>query len=300
VDELIAVDWGTSNFRAFRLNAVGEIIERRSVAAGILSVQQGRFAEAIREYVRDWLAAGENRILLSGMVGSRNGWMEAPYLNCPAGIAEIADASIAIPFDGCDVRLIPGVKGTDRNGIHEVMRGEETEIIGMFDSLSWTANCTTFVCLPGTHSKWVEVKDQRIVSFQTCMTGEVFTALRKGTILGHTMSRENEIDKTAFLRGVARSKDAGGLLHHLFGVRSLYLIDLLKEEESASYLSGLLIGHEVRHMMSSSSKIHLSGAAQLSSLYSLAIDACGGTPFAEHADSSVRGHIAIARKLQWI
>lgn len=297
---MIAVDWGTSNFRAFRLNAAGEIIERRTITVGILSVHQGRFAETIREHLGDWLATGENQVLLSGMVGSRNGWMEAPYLNCPVGVAEIADACVAVPLDGCKVRLVPGVKGADRNGIPEVMRGEETEIMGMFDSFVWTKNCTTSVCLPGTHSKWVEVQDQRIVSFQTCMTGEIFTALRKCTILGRTMPQENEIDKTAFLRGVARSNDTGGLLHHLFGVRSLYLMDLLREDESASFLSGLLIGHEVRHMMPSGIKIYLSGAAQLSSLYALAIDACGGTYVADDGHSNVRGHIAIARRLRWI
>jgi 2-dehydro-3-deoxygalactonokinase len=297
---LIAVDWGTSNLRAFRLNADGEVIDRRSVASGILSVEPGRFAEVLRNNVGDWLAAGESRILLSGMVGSRNGWVEAPYLHCPATIAAIADASVPLPFDGLEARLIPGIQGTDSNGIPEVMRGEETEIAGMLAALAQAGTRSALVCLPGTHSKWVQVEGEAIVSFQTCMTGEVFSALRTSTILGRTMSPDNEIQEAAFLRGVARSADAGGLLHHLFGVRSLYLMNLLKEEDSASFLSGLLIGHEVRSAMLPGAHVHLSAAAQLGRLYSFAIEACGGTAGVEDEYASVRGHIAIARRLQWI
>jgi 2-dehydro-3-deoxygalactonokinase len=292
---LIAIDWGTSNFRAFRLNDLGEIVERRLFPSGVLRVEEGRFAETLFAQVGDWITAGESRILLCGMVGSRQGWAEAKYLSCPVGIDDLASAVIRLPFDGAEVLLIPGVVGEDPDGVPEVMRGEETEAMGMLDSCRGEG----IVCLPGTHSKWIHLKDRAIVSFVTCMTGEVFAALRKCTILARIMTSDQTVDRTAFLRGVARSADDGGLLHHLFSVRTLALMDQLKEEASASYLSGLLIGHEVRAAMKPGTHIHLVGAAQLCLLYSEAIAACGGSSTLEDQDAAARGLAAIARRLSW-
>jgi 2-dehydro-3-deoxygalactonokinase len=292
---LIAIDWGTSNFRAFRLNEAGEIIERRLFPSGVLRVEEGRFAETLLAQVGDWLTAGENRILLCGMVGSREGWAEAKYLHCPVGIVELASSVVNLPFARAEVLLVPGVIGEDPYGVPEVMRGEETEAMGMLDSCGGAG----LVCLPGTHSKWIHLRDQKIISFITCMTGEVFAVLRKCTILARIMTSDIEVDIEPFLRGVARSGDNGGLLHHLFSVRTLALMDLLKEEESASYLSGLLIGHEVRAAMLPGTHVHLVGAAQLCSLYGTAIEAFGGSFTLEDQDAAARGLAAIARRLSW-
>ncbi len=293
---MIAIDWGTSNFRAFRLDQVGGILERRLFPSGILRVEDGRFAETLRAQVGDWLKDGENRILLCGMVGSREGWTEAKYLSCPVGIADLAGSVVELPFSGAEVLLIPGVVGKDPCGVPEVMRGEETEAMGMVDSYHGGA----LVCLPGTHSKWIHLDDRTIVRFNTFMTGEVFGTLRKCTILARMMTSDTTVDNAAFLRGVNRSADDGGLLHHLFSVRTLALMDELKEEASASYLSGLLIGHEVRAAMLSGAHVHLIGAAELCSLYALAIEACGGTSTLEDQDAAARGLAAIARRLSWI
>jgi 2-dehydro-3-deoxygalactonokinase len=292
---LIAIDWGTSNFRAFRLNDAGEILERRSYPSGVLRVEEGRFAEALVEQVGDWLAQGEKRILLCGMVGSRQGWTEAKYLSCPVGLADLAASVIRLPFEGAEVLLISGVIGADSYGVPEVMRGEETEAMGMSNGSEGAA----LVCMPGTHSKWIHLRNRTIISFITCMTGEVFSALRKGTILARIMTSDTTIDRKAFLRGVARSADNGGLLHHLFSVRTLALMDQLKEEDSASYLSGLLIGHEVRAAMPHGSHVHLIGATHLCSLYAQAIEACGGSSTLEDQDAAARGLAAIARRLSW-
>jgi 2-dehydro-3-deoxygalactonokinase len=292
---LIAIDWGTSNFRAFRLNDAGEILERRSYPSGVLRVEEGRFAEALVEQVGDWLAQGEKRILLCGMVGSRQGWTEAKYLSCPVGLADLAASVIRLPFEGAEVLLISGVIGADSYGVPEVMRGEETEAMGMSNGSEGAA----LVCMPGTHSKWIHLRNRTIISFITCMTGEVFSAIRKGTILARIMTSDTTIDRTAFLRGVARSADNGGLLHHLFSVRTLALMDQLKEEDSASYLSGLLIGHEVRAAMPHRSHVHLIGATHLCSLYAQAIEACGGSSTLEDQDAAARGLAAIARRLSW-
>jgi 2-dehydro-3-deoxygalactonokinase len=185
--------------------------------------------------------------------------------------------------------------GTDDNGIPEVMRGEETETMGMLDACGGTG----LVCLPGTHSKWIHLSNHTIVKVITCMTGEVYAALRNDTILGRTMKGDVAVDIDAFLRGVACAADSGGLLHHLFSVRTLVLTDQLKEEASASYLSGILIGHEVRAMMPPSAQIHVGGAALLRSLYAQAIEACGGSFTLGDEDEAARGLAAIGRRLTW-
>ena len=289
------MDWGTSNFRAFRVSAEGHVFARCSSPQGILRVTEGDFAEALRAEVGVWLAAGEKHILLCGMIGSRQGWVEAEYLPCPVGIEELADAVVAVPFDGAKVRLVPGVIGPDAAGVPELMRGEETAAMGMLDACADGG----LVCFPGTHSKWIQLSDRKIVSFTTCMTGELYGALRKCTILERTMTSNAAVDKTAFHDGVKRSVDPGGLLHHLFGVRTLALMRQMKEDVSASYLSGLLIGHEVRATMPPGSHVHLVGAAHLCNLYAQVIEACGGRSTAEDEDAAALGLAAIGRRLHW-
>lgn len=292
---MIAVDWGTSNFRTFKVDADGNILARRSLPQGILRVEGRHFAKTLHTEVEDWLAEGESQILLCGMIGSREGWVEAPYLPCPVGIDDLAASVMEVPFAGAEVRLVPGVAGTDFDGVPEVMRGEETEAMGTLE----TCGGSGLVCFPGTHSKWIHLKDGKIVSFVTCMTGELYGALSRNTILERTMMTGQPIDDTAFHRGIARSADSGGLLHHLFGVRTLTLMDQLKEEDSASYLSGLLIGHEVRAANPAGQEIHLVGAAPLCSLYAQTIEACGGSATVEDEDAAARGLASIARRLRW-
>ena len=301
---MIAVDWGTSNFRAYRLGSQGEVLERRSFPCGVLRVEGGRFPETLRANVSDWLAAGEDRILLCGMVGSRQGWAEVRYISCPAGIDDLAAAVCEVPFDGAHVFLVPGVIGKDSYGAPEVMRGEETEAMGTLEDSGGSG----VVCLPGTHSKWIELHDRAIINFVTFMTGEMYGALRKHTILARNMTDGAPIDNDAFLHGVDRSANSGGLLHHLFSVRTLGLMDQLEEKSTESYLSGLLIGHEVRNILPSAmnrttnqnQEVHLVGAAQLCQLYKQAIEACGGSATVEDEDAAARGLAAIGRRLKWI
>lgn len=292
---MIGVDWGTSNFRAFRFDQAGNVIDRRSYPTGILKVQEGKFADALQAQVGDWIADGETRVLLCGMVGSRQGWAEAEYLECPVKVDNLANAVVRISFAGAEALLIPGVMGKDSYGVPEVMRGEETEAMGIVDDCDGCG----LVCLPGTHTKWIELQDRSIVSFMTCMTGDAFAALRKHTILSRLMKSEAEMDDVVFLRGVTRSADAGGLLHHLFSVRTLALTGDLSEAATAPYLSGLLIGHEVRAVMPAGAHVHLVGAVQLCDLYAKAIASCGGTSTIEDEDAAARGLAAIGRRLSW-
>lgn len=295
---MIGVDWGTTSFRAYRLSRDGTIRDRRSAPRGIMAVQDGRFADTLREEVGPWLAAGERHVLLSGMIGSRQGWVEAPYLSCPAGAADIARALIEIPFDWGQLRLVPGLSCRDPAGVPEVMRGEETQLAGVLAQLG---NGSGWACLPGTHSKWAQVENGRIAGFTTHLTGEAFSALRGHTILGRMM-RDGATEPAAFDAGVRRSAEPGGLLHHLFGVRALALTGQLSEAAGASYLSGVLIGHEARAALAEASPatvVHIIGAPELTALYARAIEACGGMAERLNGEAAARGLALIGEHAEW-
>ncbi|MGH7067353.1 MAG: 2-dehydro-3-deoxygalactonokinase [Acetobacteraceae bacterium] len=311
---MIGVDWGTSNFRAYRLAADGTILDRRTAPKGILHVPGGRFAETLEAEIGEWLGAGEDRVLLCGMVGSRQGWQEVPYVPCPAGIAELAGAVVGVPFEGRSVWLVPGVSSVDPDGTPDVIRGEETKIIGLGatpddatpDDATLggatlggaTLGDERLVCLPGTHTKWVSVSGGKIAAFATEMTGELFGVLKGHSILGRMM-QPGPIDWAAFDLGLGRTRESSGLLHHLFGVRALGLFGRLAETSTASYLSGLLIGHEVRAAMPEAAAVHLVGEAALTRQYARAIAFRGGTPRLEDEDAAARGLAAIGAVIDW-
>jgi 2-dehydro-3-deoxygalactonokinase len=293
---MIGIDWGTSSFRAFRLAEDGAVLERRSAPRGILSVTDGKFADVVLEFAGDWLQAGETRILLSGMIGSRQGWRESQALPCPAGIEDLARALTPVAFDAARAFIVPGVTAKDVHGVPEFMRGEETQIAGLLPSIA----ARGLVCLPGTHSKWARIEDGRIASFTTHMTGEAFAALSQHTILGRLMTGETD-DEQAFDRGVHRSADAGGLLHHLFGARTLVLAGQMPQTGTKSYLSGLLIGHEIHAALTGSADqvIHLAGDAKLCALYARALAAAGRKTMIASGDAAVLGLARIGGLVQW-
>lgn len=251
---MIAIDWGTSSFRAYRLDAQGSIVEARSAPLGILSVAPGQFAQVLEEHTAGW---SERPIVMSGMVGSRQGWVEAPYVPCPAGLDEIAAAMREV---APGIWVVPGV--ACREAVPDVMRGEEVQVLG--------AAREGLICLPGTHSKWVEIEGGKIRRFRTHMTGEVYAVLKAHSILGRMME-EGPADAGAFAQGVERSGEAGGLLHHLFGVRTRALMGELSA--SSSYLSGILIGHELRSQ--GAGAFGVLGAPELAALYRQAAGVLG-------------------------
>ena len=289
---LIGVDWGTSSFRAMRF-VDGAVVDRVEARAGIMTVADNDFGAALRAHVGAWLDAGERRVLLAGMVGSRQGWVEAPYLPCPASVAALAASCVRVPFDGAEILLVPGVAADD-GGVPEVMRGEETQLLGAMATVGGTAT----VCMPGTHSKWVTLDGDRITGFRTFMTGEAFAALGTHTILARLLAPQAAHDAPAFAQGVARSGEAGGLLHHLFGVRTLPLMGRMTGEEAASFLSGLLLGHEVRAVLRPS-PVFLIGEAGLCARYDTAIRLCGGTARVVAGDPAAAGLAAIAATAAW-
>ena len=290
---MIAIDWGTSSFRIYRLDGAGRVLEMHSSPQGILSVENGKFSAVLEEQAGDWIAAGDSPVVMSGMIGSRQGWLEVPYAACPAGFEEIAAGMRKVTWAGGTAWIAPGLTCRDEAGVPDVMRGEEVQILGVLGRLGPGAHT---VCLPGTHSKWVEVSDGRITRFTTHMTGEAFAVFKAHSILGRIM-KDGATDITAFEDGVRRSADAGGLLHHLFGVRARGLFGELAESAAASYLSGMLVGHEIRSAHRRHGRVHLLCSTQLGELYGLAFAALGIEAKTLEPDSVTKGLFRLAAYL---
>lgn len=237
LDQLIAVDWGTSSLRAWRFDASGAVLEQHRSDQGLLKVAQGGFAAVLRGVVGEWLRDG-SVVLMSGMVGSRQGWAEAPYVPAPSGAGELAGALIEVPFD-CRCHIVPGVM-LRGSAAPDVMRGEETQLVGLADEHAGTG----LAVLPGTHSKWVWREHGRITWFRTFMTGELFELLGQHSLLARSMAGEH-IDATGFALGLAQARAPGGLLEKLFALRARWLCGELGADQQRGCLSGLLLGTEL-------------------------------------------------------
>ena len=238
---LIALDWGTSSLRAFRFDGAGRLAETRARPWGVRHLPEGGCDAALAGIVAGWPALPR---LACGMVGSRNGWREMPYLDLPADVAQLGGALGSVrAADGMDVHLVPGLR--DPRG-PDVMRGEETQLVGALALHPALATAATFI-LPGTHSKWAVVRDGAVTGFRSLMTGELFALLRQHSILGAAGAEATD-DADAFARGVAAARDSGaaGALSRLFSARALMLDGALAPGSVPDYLSGLLIGEEFR------------------------------------------------------
>jgi 2-dehydro-3-deoxygalactonokinase len=286
---LIGLDWGTSNCRAFRIASDGAVLETRASATGILAVERGDFSSAFTALVGDWLRAHPAPVLMSGMIGSRQGWVETPYVDLPADAAQLAARLAPVPVDSRDVRIVPGLVGAALAGGHDVMRGEETQIVGALDALT---RGTGVLCMPGTHSKWAGVESGRITRFATFMTGEVYGVLRQHSILGRLMEGDAH-DEAAFAAGLERGRCDGGVLHQLFAVRTDGLFGAMPAAALPSFLSGLLIGHEVRAARDAfaAADIVLIGAPALTARYGAALAA------ERIGNAAVAGYAAAAKGL---
>lgn len=289
---MIVIDWGSSSFRAYRLNAGFAVIDEKVSTAGVSKVEKGAFSASLIAQVGDWIRNGEKKILMSGMVGSRHGWREVPYVPLPAGIEQICQGVISFAADSLEISIVPGLCGEDESHVPDVIRGEETELMGCMGLSSLST-----VCLPGTHSKWVQLEHSKITSLRSYMSGELFEAIRGSTVLGRFMATTD--DESGFERGVQRSKEPGGLSHHLFGIRSLVLQGELPSTAATSYLSGLIIGHEIREVAPACASIHLVGNVDLCARYSRAMSSIGLHSTIEPAGAALRGLTAIARTLAW-
>ena len=238
---LIGLDWGTSSLRAFLMQS-GRVIEMRHAQDGVqrLAGRADEFERAFAAIAGDWLAqAPALPVVACGMVGSAQGWREAPYVRCPADARALAARGVRVASGaGPEVLIAPGVLFEPAQGAPDVMRGEETQVAGaLLQQPAWAARATFL--LPGTHSKWVRVEDGRIVSLATAMTGELFALLRTHSILGRLMTAGHDQTPAPSPRPRrARTDRSGGLLHQLFAVRTLGLTERLPRSRPGRLLVG--------------------------------------------------------------
>ena len=250
------------------------MIATRSAPLGVQSVQDGRFAEALAALLGDWHDDPAPRIAC-GMIGSRQGWLEAPYVACPAQLSDLASGVVHIPAGR--LAVVPGVRTRDIYDVPDVMRGEETQIAGAVGAHEERVLCA----MPGTHSKWACVEAGRIVDFLTYMTGEMWSVLLQHSILGRlataTSAHPSDLG-AAFERGVARGLGPGNLAHDAFGARTLVLMGELQGGDVADWLSGVMIGREIRNARTwgqrhgyDGSRVRLVGADALVARYAAAM-----------------------------
>jgi 2-dehydro-3-deoxygalactonokinase len=287
----IALDWGTSSFRAYRVGASGEILETVSAPEGILSVKDGAFDEVLEAHIPRWEVAWP--VLASGMITSRQGWMELPYVACPASLKSIAAALHPHTSKrGRKIYFVPGISARSADGIPDVIRGEETQVLGAAEG-GWEHFVT-----PGTHSKWIEVENGEIKGFATYMTGEVFALLKNHSILGRLMAG-NKDDEASYERGIrAALKDAGGFLHRIFSTRTLALFNEMPGEHLSSYLSGQVIGTEIAHAIaghSSAAEYNILASPALGQHYVAAMKIAGLNVRFSDPDVAVKGLMRIAK-----
>lgn len=264
----IAVDWGTTNRRAYRIDGDGRCAEEFEDSRGVLSVPAGGFPAAVAE-IRARL--GGMPLLLAGMVGSNRGWIEAPYAPCPAGLDDLV-AGLVWADD--ETAIVPGVRDDQRP---DIMRGEEVQLLGAVAAATIPPDC--LVCHPGTHNKWVEVAGGRISTFRTVMTGELFNLLKEHSILADLLGLPVELGD-AFDAGVRHGLASDELPAELFSVRARVLLGKARREDAASYTSGLLIGGDVRIGLQSAeaAQVVVMGRPELTRLYAAAITAAGRAP----------------------
>jgi 2-dehydro-3-deoxygalactonokinase len=288
---LIALDWGTSNLRASLLNHDGSIIETRSAPGGVMAVKDRQFSAALLSLCDDWINQFACPLIASGMVGSRQGWKEAPYLDCPASLLQAAQALISVEVTPQQsLHIVPGLRNEDRSGAFDVMRGEETQI--------WGAGMAPHSCcvLPGTHSKWAWTGSHgQVQGFATYMTGELYGLLTKHGILGRLMvfghARPRDFE-AGVRRGLLGHPQAS---HTIFAARTAGLMGTVSPEGLPDYLSGMLIGIEIAGAKIDldaamlQSGVTLIGDDDLCDRYSLALEISGLSSRRGAADATTSG-----------
>ena len=238
----IAADWGSTHLRLY-LCADDRVLDQRG-GPGIATLRGGH-AEVVREATASWRADhGPLPLVMAGMVGSRNGWVEVPYVECPAGAATLRAALHRFRADEAEVAIVPGLACTNPLAAPDVMRGEETQLLGALALRPELAHGRRVFAVPGTHCKWVRVEDGRIVRFQTSFVGELFHLLRQHSQLAGGATEGHDADAFAF--GLRRAREVASLPHVLFETRSRQLREGMTATAAASFLSGLLIGADVR------------------------------------------------------
>ncbi|UDL87324.1 2-dehydro-3-deoxygalactonokinase [Mesorhizobium sp. PAMC28654] len=295
-----AIDWGTTRLRAWLIDEAGKVLAERRGDDGLITAQQKGFSTILEGHLAAMGAPAGLPVIICGMAGSRQGWLEAPYVTVPSPLSAILAGAAGIPGQSRDIRIVPGLAQRQADA-PDVMRGEETQLAGA----GLPAKGRHVVCMPGTHSKWVVVEDGGVAGFCTWPTGELFSVLAAHSILRHSLGEHPKpvtAENPFFRRWCETALTEGGdVTSRLFSIRAAGLLQDLKPDDAAACLSGLLIGGEIasarRRYGDASTSIALIASGALASLYGEALGLASLAVRTVDADQAVRaGLIEAARE----
>ncbi|UPJ41351.1 2-dehydro-3-deoxygalactonokinase [Bradyrhizobium sp. 40] len=296
----VAVDWGTSSFRLWLIDRAGEVLAERRSDEGMLVAAKAGFAAVLQSHLAAVEAPDHLPVLVCGMAGARTGWIEAGYVDTPAPLSAVLKQAARVSGEARDIRILPGIAQRDAKA-PDVMRGEETQLLG---ALGLNAAGESLVCMPGTHSKWVRLKDDMVAHFSTFITGELFSVVSRETILSLAVAgAEDAEDVTSFQAAVKAAYEAPAFAaNFLFGARSRQLLFGGTPAAARETLSGTLIGVELAAGLSGAmpkAGITLIASGRLAMLYRLAFDALSVTVKPVDADEAVRRGLSMAAGAIW-
>lgn len=300
VPAVAAVDWGTTRLRVWLLDGAGTVLGERRSDEGMLSAAATGFKSVLERHLVELAAPAALPVIICGMAGARQGWFEAPYVETPALLDAVLGGAVRVPGNERDVRMVPGLAQRDADS-PDVMRGEETQLAGIPELLGAGNHV---VCMPGTHSKWVSIRDGAVTGFGTWMTGELYSLLAHQSVLKHSVgggATAVATPSSAFARGVETSlSDRADLTSHLFGIRAGGLLLGLRSEDAAARLSGLLIGAEIsaaEQRYPAAGPVVLVGSGLMYALYERAFEIAGIEARRVDAENAVqRGLFEAARR----
>jgi len=295
-ERFVVVDWGTSSFRGWLMSDGAALAESRG-SEGMLHCAAGAgFAAVLRDHLAKLGAPEAAPVLICGMAGARQGWVEAPYLKTPTRLDALHEGAVRVDAPG-DIRILPGIAQA-RADTPDVMRGEETQLLGVTES-----DFTGLVCVPGTHSKWIKIEDGRIVAFSTYMTGELFSVIAQHSILVHAVETGSPTDSQAFREGLSVALAAPtALTASLFRLRAAQLLGFEQRGDGSARLSGLLIGTEIadaQRQHGSLRSVRLIAAGALGKLYEAALGAQDIDVTVVDAEQASRRGLAKAAQKIW-
>lgn len=298
----IAVDWGTSSLRAWYVQNDGFVQTNARSTQGAGSLTSSEFERVLLDLVGPWLKVDNTPlpVVICGMAGSRQGWVEAPYVPLPASFSELAQNVVRAPMR--DTRLapviVPGVCQNNAAG-PDVIRGEETLLLGL---LSEAGTQRRTFCLPGTHSKWVHTENHRMLCSRTFLTGELFALVSQKSILRHSLEGSGDMDLDAFRRGVTDIKTgSASFLGSLFSIRASHLLNGTDPHTAYAYLSGLIIGTELKELQESGQLkpgdvVDIIANSALTRGYSSALTVFGATACVHDGDMAALKGLSKIRK----
>ena len=289
IPDMLICDWGSTHLRAYRLGAKGEILARCESECGVKALAgkgADAFSAALSEAMESAGASTDCTVRISGMAGSKKGWVEVDYRPTPAGLEDMASNFISLP-EFTDARLFGGLKHSNEDGSSDVMRGEEIQILGIIAKHQEAR----LICLPGTHSKWAHVSDGRITGFRTHMTGDLFHSLSKSSIFAEQVG-STEFHPEGFLQGCRMAQQGIGL-DDLFRLRTAYVFGDIQEEAFHSCLSGFLIANETR-TQAPAGEVFICGSNALTSCYALALEELSlSTTIIDSESATIQGHLSM-------